>query len=46
MPKAVCRVQGRAGLTYGKKGKCYTGKDKEKKVNRQIAAMRANGYKG
>lgn len=46
MPKVKCKSKGKAGLKYGKSGKCYTGKNKESKVNRQIRAMYASGYRG
>lgn len=46
MPKMKCQKDGKEGLKYSHGGTCYTGKDKEKKVNKQIAAMYASGYKG
>lgn len=46
MPNEKCMAKGKAGERWGKKGKCYTGKDAAKKAAKQGRAAYANGYRG
>ena len=42
MPKKRCTRDGKPGLKWGDQGKCYTGVDKEKKVDQQRKAIKAS----
>ena len=45
MPIKICTEKGKKGKKWGKSGKCYTGRDAQKKAEEQAAAAYANGYK-
>ena len=45
MPIMPCQKNGKKGKKWGKSGKCYTGKDKDKKVDKQRKAIKANKKK-
>ena len=42
MPEKDCTKNGKRGKKWGNKGKCYTGKNKQAKVNQQRKAIEAN----
>ena len=46
MPFKACTRNGKRGVKYGKRGKCYTGRGAKARAQRQLRAMRANGYRG
>lgn len=45
MPKMKCKDKGKEGMKYGSTGKCYTGRDKEEKMNTQRKAIKASQSK-
>ena len=45
MPKQQCKDNGKTGVKWGNKGKCYTGKNKETKMNQQRKAIEASKYR-
>ena len=42
MPTKKCTKNGKSGLKWGDQGKCYTGQDKEKKVDAQRKAIKSS----
>lgn len=42
MPVQACTAKGKSGKKYGKKGKCYTGKNATSLAKRQGRAIEAN----
>lgn len=45
MPKKTCSSGGKSGVKWGNKGKCYTGPNKETKMNTQRKAIKASQSK-
>lgn len=45
MPIQPCKINGKKGLKYGVKGKCYTGKSAKKKALRQMRAIKVSQSK-
>ena len=45
MPKQSCTVNGKRGIKWGNSGKCYTGANKETKMNQQRKAIEASKYR-
>lgn len=42
MPIQKCKSKNKAGLKYGKSGKCYVGKDKRSKALKQMRAIKSS----
>ena len=42
MPRKACTSKGKRGVKWGNKGKCYTGKGAESKMNKQRRAIKAS----
>jgi len=45
MPVKDCTKNGKSGKKFGDAGKCYTGKDADKKAKRQGRAIEVNKHK-
>jgi hypothetical protein len=45
MPEKRCKVNGKSGVKFGNSGKCYTGPNKNAKMNKQRKAIKANQSK-
>jgi len=44
MPKMSCSKGGKSGVKYGESGACYTGSDKDEKMNAQRRAIKASKH--
>ena len=44
MPKMSCTKDGKSGKKYGESGACYTGADKDAKVEAQRRAIKASQH--
>ena len=45
MPAKKCKSKGKSGVKWGKSGKCYTGKNKKFKMNKQRKAIEASKHR-